>query len=118
MDQALLVETFKDMLPASLGAPYVVSTAQPPYVFVAFYDAQRHEMADGQIIKGSEFRLWQPPAGFKRSTPLAGIIGFDETVTEFVLCGLRDEGTQGRDLAPYASLIREMLSQILSNTPP
>jgi hypothetical protein len=115
MDKTLLVQTFKDMLPASLGVPYFVNTAEPPYVFVAFYDAQRHELADGRIINGNEFRLWKPSAGFKRSTPLAGVIGIEEAEAQLVLCGLTDQGTRGRDLAPYGSMIREMMGHIATN---
>jgi len=116
MNKALLVQTFEDMLPASLGVPYFVNTVDPPYVFVAFYDAQRHELADGRIINGNEFRLWKPSAGFKRATPLAGIFGIEEAAARFVLLGLRDQGTRARDLAPYGSMIREMMGHMINAT--
>ena len=116
MDKTLLVQTFKDMLPASLGVPYFVNTAEPPYVFVAFYHARRHELADGRIINGNEFRLWKPSAGFKRATPLAGIFGIEEAAARFVLLGLTDQGTRARDLVPYGSMIREMMGHMIDAT--
>jgi hypothetical protein len=115
MNKAQLLKAFKDMLPASLGTPYFVNTAQQPYVFVAFYDAQRHELADGRVVNGNEFRLWKPSAGFRQSAPLAGIFGIDQNTCGVVLCGLTDQGTRRSDLVPYGSMIREMIGDIVAD---
>jgi hypothetical protein len=106
-----------DMLPASLGAaPFVVSTAEKPYIFVAFYATTCHEMADGTVIDGNEFRLWQPSTGFKRlSAPLAGIIGIRQGDCLPVLHALTDQATRGRDLKPYGPVLREIMSHWASD---
>ena len=113
--KAELLEAFKDMLPASLGEPYFVNTAAKPYVFVAFYDAKRHEIADGRIINGNEFRLWKPSNGFRAAAPLAGIIGIEEADPCVTLCALVCQGTRAHDLKPYGDMIREMMGDIVAN---
>lgn len=115
MNKTQLLNVFKDMLPASLGTPYFVNTAQQPYVFVAFYASQRHELADGRVVNGNEFRLWKPSAGFRQSAPLAGIFGIDPSTCDLVLCGLVDQGTRRCDLKPYGSMIREMMHEIVAD---
>jgi hypothetical protein len=113
--KAELFDAFKDMLPASLGEPYFVNTAIRPYVFVAFYEAKRHEMADGRIINGNQFRLWKPSNGFRATAPLAGIIGIEETDPCVMLCALTCQGTRAHDLKPYGDMIREMMGDIVAN---
>jgi len=110
-----LLETFKDMLPAALGEPYCVNTKAKPYVFVAFYPAKAHEMSDDRIIHGNEFRLWKPSAGFRQSSPLAGIIGIEEPSCDLVLNALTEQGTRAKDIAPYGSMIREMMAHIATS---
>ena len=110
-----LLDTFKDMLPAALGEPYVLNTKAKPYVFVAFYPAKDHEMKDNTIIHGNEIRLWKPSAGFRQSSPLAAIIGIKEPPCDLVLCALTDHGTRSKDIAPYGSMVREMMGHIATN---
>jgi len=115
-DKVQLLEQFKDMLPASLGVPYVVNTIQKPYLFVAFYNAKRHELEDGRIINGNEIRLWKPSAGFKKAAcPLAGVFGVEETDCKLVLCALVDQGTRRHEIMPYQSMIRDMIGHIGMN---
>ena len=116
MDKQKLLEVFKEKLPALLGVPYFVNTAEKPYVFAAFYDAKRHELTDGRIINGNEFRLWEASTGFKQPSPLAGIIGVDEINAAFVICGLADQGTRSRDIKPYSRMIREMMAHIVTKS--
>jgi hypothetical protein len=110
-----LLATFKDMLPAALGEPYFVNTWEKPYVFVAFYSAKAHEMNDDRVINGNEFRLWKPSVGFQQPSPLAGIIGIEEPSCDLVLNALTEQGTRAKDLAPYGSMIREMMAHIATS---
>jgi hypothetical protein len=112
MNNQQLLATFEDMLPAALGKPYIVSTAQKPYVFVAFYDSQTHEMKDGRSFIGCEFRLWKATLGVQKGKPLAGIIGFNSQTYELVLSALTDQATKGTDLQPYKKMLVEMIAEI------
>lgn len=110
-----LLDTFKDMLPAALGEPYIVNTKDKPYVFVAFYPAKDHEMNDDRIIHGNELRLWKPLAGFRQSSPLAAILGIEEPSGSLVLNALTEHGTRAKDIAPYGSMVRDMMGHIATN---
>lgn len=109
-----LLEAFKDMLPVSLGEAHVISTPGRPWTFVAFYSSICHEMKDGRIIEGNEFRLWTPSKGFRRGKVLAGIIGIYHDDYTLALVALSDQNTNAQEIAPYASMIRKMMSAAAS----
>jgi hypothetical protein len=112
MNKTQLLERFEDMLPASLGEPYIMNTVEKPYVFVAFYDAREHEMKDGTTINGCEFRLWKPSLGINGSKSMAGIIGFDTKTFAPTVLALTDSLTKSKDLKPYSRMLVEMMAQI------
>jgi hypothetical protein len=112
MTKQQLLAMFEDMLPASLGKPYIMNTAHKPYVFVAFYDSQSHEMKDGRILIGCEFRLWEATLGIQKRKPLAGIIGFNSQTYDLVLTALTNEVTKGTDLHGYKKMLVEMMGEI------
>jgi hypothetical protein len=110
-----LHDEFKDKLPAALGDPYIINTVNQPYIFAAFYEHKRHELIDGRILNGCEFRLWHTSKGFSpKPKVLAGIIGVSEDPPELVLCALTTEMTSSHDLAPYGDMIREVMGDILA----
>lgn len=109
-----LLDAFKDMLPAALGEPHIISTNGPPWTFVAFYSATRHEMNDGRIVEGNEFRLWTPSKGFRTSKALGGIIGICGATGFPTLMALRDQNTSAREIRPYLSMLREMVIESAS----
>lgn len=115
MNKDELLELFKDKLPASLGTPFIVATRSKPYTFCAFYDATNHELKDGRLIHGNEFRLWQPRAGFSKTEVLAGIFGFEEKSSELVCCALTSHGTRAKELNPFGPMIREMVCHIATD---
>ena len=110
-ERASLRDAFTRMLPKNLGHPYIVNTFDRPYVFVAFYDGQDHEITDGRIVKGCEFRLWEVSQGFKQNRLLAGIIGIEMRDSDFVVMALTNLETRASDLLPYGQTIREMLGE-------
>jgi hypothetical protein len=112
MNKSQLLQKFKDMLPAALGEPYILNTTNKPYIYVAFYNACDHEMADGRILSGCEFRLWKQNLGVVNSKVLAGIIGFDKQTYQIVINALTDQLTKSADLAPYRKMLVEMMAQI------
>ena len=114
MIKAQLLEKFKDMLPLALGDPYIVNTANKPYVFVAFYDSKYHEMVDEGILNGCEFRIWKPSSGIKDAKPLAGIIGIDILNGMLKLTALRNEFTSAKELKPYKQMLVEILAMVES----
>ena len=110
-------ETFKQdflkQLPAELGEPYVMSTFDHPFIFVAFYQAQNHEMADGRFVNGNEFRLLSSGTGFQSKKLLAGILGIDSEC-RFVCMALRCCQTKADDLKPYKQILREMYAEAVA----
>lgn len=115
MKKKLLFEVFKDKLPVNLGKPYIVVSRSKPYVFCAFYDARIHELGDGRVINGNEFRFWQPRSEFDNTKVLAGIIGIDKGTLDFVCCALTDYGTRAKDIAPVTRIVRKMMLDIATN---
>ena len=112
-ERASLRDAFTRMLPNNLGHPYIVNTFDRPYVFVAFYAGQDHEITDGRTIRGYEFRLLEQSQGFKQSRLLAGIIGVEMLDPNIVLMALKNLGTRKSDLLPYVQTIREMLGEVM-----
>jgi len=116
-----LRSAFALLLPPDLGKPYIMSTCTPPFVCVAFYPAQVHELVelvDQQTVKdytlnGNEFVLcdYGSGSGFKKRKTLHGIYGFDEKNLRMVLHALKPLGTSKRQLKPYATMLLEMLAQ-------
>ena len=115
MKKDLLLEIFKDKLPASLGRPYIVASRSKPYVFCAFYDARIHELKDGRVINGNEFRFWRPCSGFSSTEVLAGIFGIEEGALDLVCCALADHETKAKDVASIAGIIREMMCDMTTD---
>jgi hypothetical protein len=112
-ERARLRDAFTRMLPKNLGHPYIVNTFDRPYVFVAFYAGRDHEIIDGRIIRGYEFRLLEQSQGFKQNRLLAGIVGVEMRDPNVVFMALRNLGTRKSDLLPYGQIIREMLGEVM-----
>jgi hypothetical protein len=116
-----LRSAFALLLPPDLGKPYIMSTYTPPFVCVAFYPSQVHELVeliDQQAVEdytlnGNEFVLcdYGSGSGFKKRKTLHGIIGFDEKNLRVVCHALKNLGTSKRQLKPYAIMLFEMLAQ-------
>jgi hypothetical protein len=116
MTKDALLELFEDKLPASLGNPYIVATRSKPYVFCAFYDAKAHELKDGRVIYGNEFRFWRPCSGFGGTKVLAGIFGLEKGASDLVCCALKDHETKAQDLVSIGKTIREMMCDIVTDS--
>jgi len=114
MIKTQLLSKFKDMLPLALGDPYIVNTTNKPYIFVAFYNSKYHEMVDGSILNGCEFRIWKTSSGIKNTKALAGIIGISMPNGTPKLTALRNELTSAKELEPYRQMLVEMLAIIES----
>lgn len=109
----LLRQDFTERLPANLGEPYIMNTFTEPFVFVAFYPVQRHEMADGRLINGNEFRLLEYGKGFNENKMLGGIFGLCDD--RIVLMALKCCATRARDFEPHRKMIKEMFAEAVAH---
>ena len=106
-------QDFLKQLPAELGEPFVMSTFDHPFIFVAFYKAQKHEMADGRFVNGNEFRLLSSGTGFHAKKLLAGILGVDSEY-RIVCMALKCSQTRANDLKPYTKTLRSMWAEAIA----
>ena len=112
MSNAQLHERFRDMLPASLGEPYIVHTTKKPYLFIAFFEDKWHEMDNGTTMYGCEFRLWKPSPGINGSQSMGGIIGVNPETKAPRIAALTDCFTKAKDLKPYARMLVKIMVRI------
>lgn len=113
-DRELLRKDFECRLPAELGKPYIMNTVSGPAIYVAFYPAQRHELKNGKVLYGNEFRLMEYGKGFTAGKMLSAILGScPEDFAVLPLCALNCQGTRAHQIVPYATTVREMLLEAL-----
>ena len=85
-----------------------MNTFEAPIICVAFYPCKKHELADGRVIDGNEFRLMEYSEGFNSKKMLSGILGVQLQSLALAVVALRCEGTKSKDLTSYRTMLKEM----------